>query len=324
MPAIVSFPDHMLLEENPRNLAEYDFDPILNHPQVLMRDRSVVEKKLRALIDDGKESLMVITDFDYTLSKFEDNREGRCWTTHGVFDNCVRQINPDLAKKFQLLKDKYLPIEFDPKLTMEQKVPHMEEWWNVSHRYIVSAGFHRTNNEGFVRRAKIVLRDHADHMMRRLHQLGVPLVVFSAGIGNIIEMFLKQTLGQIPTNIRLISNMMNFNEQDVVVSFSEPLIHTFCKNSSVIRKEAQFFHELNDRTNIILLGDSMGDIHMDVGVEKKALTLKIGFLNSDVSNLLDHYMDAYDMVLVQDQSMQIPNHILQAIADGFVKCPTYR
>ncbi|KAE9418134.1 hypothetical protein Angca_008289, partial [Angiostrongylus cantonensis] len=255
----------------------------------------------------------VISDFDYTLSKFEDNQGRKCWTTHGVFDNCVKQVDPELANKFQALKDKYFPIEFDPNLTAEQKVPLMEEWWNVSHGYIVSAGFRRTTIEGFVRRSHILLRDQADHLMRRLHQLRVPLVVFSAGIGNIIEMFLKQKLGQIPGNIRLISNMMNFDEQDIVVSFSEPLIHTYCKNSSVVRKEAQFFHELRERTNIILLGDSMGDIHMDVGVEKKSLTLKIGFLNSDVSNLVDYYMEVYDMVLVQDQSMQIPNSIVQAI-----------
>ncbi|VDM59610.1 unnamed protein product [Angiostrongylus costaricensis] len=263
-----------------------------------MRDRNAVEKKLRALIDDGKENLMVISDFDYTLSKFEDNRGRKCWTTHGVFDNCVKQIDPELANKFQALRDKYFPIEFDPNLTAEQKVPLMEERSDCAQNVI------------------LLFRDQADHLMRRLHQLGVPLVVFSAGIGNIIEMFLRQKLGQIPGNIRLISNMMNFDEQDIVASFSEPLIHTYCKNSSVVRKEAQ--------TNIILLGDSMGDIHMDVGVEKKSLTLKIGFLNSDVNNLVDHYMEVYDMVLVQDQSMQIPNSIVQAIADGFVKCTSYR
>ncbi|KAK6045511.1 Pyrimidine 5'-nucleotidase [Cooperia oncophora] len=140
-------------------------------------------------------------------------------------------------------------------------------------------------------------------MMTRLNQLGVPLVVFSAGIGNIIEMYLEQRLGQIPSNIHIISNMMNFDD----------------KNSSVIRKEAGFFHDVSGRTNVLLLGDSMGDIHMDVGVEKDGPTLKLGFLNSDVQNLLDHYMDVYDVVLVQDQSMKVPDTIVQAIAAGYLK-----
>ncbi|KAK6026262.1 hypothetical protein OSTOST_07799 [Ostertagia ostertagi] len=63
----------------------------------------------------------------------------------------------------------------------------------------------------------------------------------------------------------------------------------------------------------------MGDIHMDVGVEKDGPTLKIGFLNSDVQSLLDHYMDVYDVVLVQDQSMKVPDTVVQAIAAGFLK-----
>lgn len=300
-------------------MGEHDIDSIFNHPQVMIRDRNVVEKKLRIMIDDGKEKLMVISDFDYTLSRFEDSKGRRCWTTHGVFDNCSKQIDPKLAMKFQLLKEKYYPIEFDPNLSHDQKVPLMEEWWKASHQHIISAGFHRSTVEMFVRSSKIALRDQAEQMVLRLNQLGVPLVVFSAGIGNIIEMYLEQRLGQIPSNIRIISNMMKFDERGVVSSFSEPLIHTFCKNSSVIRKETEFFHGMSGRNNVILLGDSMGDVHMDVGVEKDGPTLKIGFLNTDVSTLLDHYMEVYDVVLVQDQSMQIPDAILQAIAAGYLR-----
>ncbi|KHJ95314.1 HAD hydrolase, family IE [Oesophagostomum dentatum] len=336
MPTPVAFP-LPVIDEN-RTIVEPNFNAIFNRPNVMMRDREAVERKLKIMVEGGKQKLMVglenrrsievvkdkssfqvISDFDYTLSRFEDSRGARCWTTHGVFDHCAMEVDPMLADKFQTLRAKYFPIEFDPKLSLEQKIPYMEEWWNKSHNHIVSARFSKPTIENFVRNSKIILRDQAEVMLQRLHHLGVPLVVFSAGIGNIIEMFLQQKFGQMPANVHIISNMMNFNDKGVVVSFSQPLIHTFCKNSSVIRKEAEFFHEVRGRNNVILLGDSMGDIHMDVGVEKQGPTLKIGFLNSDIDNLLEHYLDAYDVVLVRDQSMAIPDAIVQIIAEGYIK-----
>ncbi|WKX91844.1 hypothetical protein Q1695_010124 [Nippostrongylus brasiliensis] len=109
MPTPITHP-LSVIDENSRNLVEYDFDTILNHPQVMIRDRDAVEKKLRLMVDGGKEKLLVISDFDYTLSRFEDSQGRRCWTTHGVFDNCTKQFDPELAQKFQRLKDKYFPI----------------------------------------------------------------------------------------------------------------------------------------------------------------------------------------------------------------------
>ncbi|VDO11230.1 unnamed protein product [Haemonchus placei] len=196
--------------------------------------------------------MQVISDFDYTLSRFEDNLGGRCWTTHGVFDNCSKQVDPELALKLQRLKERYFPVEFDPKMTQEQKVPYMEQWqveqFSQSHCFCQIPSEHcrefcaefknnieddaeieiewifvifLANDAGMeekwsfelaLLRSQGIKRDQAEQMIIRLNQLGVPLVVFSAGIGNIIEMYLEQRLGQIPTNIRIISNMMNFDE----------------------------------------------------------------------------------------------------------------
>ncbi|ETN68497.1 Pyrimidine 5'-nucleotidase [Necator americanus] len=264
MPTAVTFP-LPVVEEHRRTVPEQNFDVIFNRPHIMMRDRESVERKLRTMIGDGKQKLMIISDFDYTLSRFEDPGGGRCWTTHGVFDNCTKQYDPELANKFEHLKEKYFPIEFDPKLSLEQKIPYMEEWWvafrnevhdfetwKASHGHIVSAKFDKSTIESFVRNSKIVLRDQAEAMMQRLDQLGIPLVVFSAGIGNIIEIFLQQKLGHMPPNVHIISNMMNFNE--------------------------------------------------------------------NVDNLLEHYLDVYDVVLVRDQSMQIPDAIVQMIAGDYLKC----
>ncbi|EPB65301.1 HAD hydrolase, family IE, partial [Ancylostoma ceylanicum] len=127
MPTPVVFPVAMI-DENSRTIAEQNFDSIFNRPHVMMRDRDTVERKLRVMVEGGKQKLMIISDFDYTLSRFEDAGGTRCWTTHGVFDNCAKQVDPELANKFERLKEKYFPIEFDPKLSQEQKIPYMEEW----------------------------------------------------------------------------------------------------------------------------------------------------------------------------------------------------
>lgn len=44
--------------------------------------------------------------------------------------------------------------------------------------------------------------------MLTLRNHNVPLVIFSAGIGNVIDFFLRKTFGGFPNNVHLVSNMM--------------------------------------------------------------------------------------------------------------------
>ncbi|KAK0425886.1 hypothetical protein QR680_009440 [Steinernema hermaphroditum] len=288
-------------------------ESLLKNPRVRMRDAKAVERKLAQIIDGGMKQLMVISDFDYTLSRFIDANGERCWTTHGVFDNAAMEMDPTLGQKFVALKEKYLPIEFCPTMTIAEKTPHMEKWWRTSHGHIIDARFTKKVIEKAVAQSKVEIRDRGFEMIAKLEEHAVPLIIFSAGIGNVIEVFLKQRMETIPFNVHLISNMMSFDEEGVCSTFSEPLIHTFCKNSSVINGERAFFHQISDRTNVILLGDSLGDLHMDVGVEREGVVLKIGFLNFDHDRLLDKYLNGYDIVLMSDSSMDIPISILETV-----------
>ncbi|KAJ1348955.1 hypothetical protein KIN20_004363 [Parelaphostrongylus tenuis] len=288
-------------------------EDVLNHPSVRVQDRKVVLRKLNDLIKDGSNQLVVISDFDFTLTRFLDEHNERCLSSHSVLDHLLIVMHPELEEKIQRRNAKYMAIEYDPKLTKEDKVPFMIEWWNSAHESYVLSGIHRDDIESFVMNAKIKLRDGAISVLQLLATASIPLLLFSAGIGNVIDIFLRRQLGTIPNNLHIISNMLLFNDKGVVSSCSEPLIHVYCKDSSVIPKDAPFFDNVAHRRNVLLLGDSLGDLHMDIGIAHAGTVLKIGFLNNKVDELLSSYLDGFDIVIVQDQTIDVPSLILSAL-----------
>ena len=75
--------------------------------------------------------------------------------------------------------------------------------------------------------------------------------------------------------------MIFFLPQDELIGFQGDLIHTFNKNKSAIHK-SDYFNSIKHRHNIILLGDSIGDLSMAEGAHNAQNILKIGFLNDKV------------------------------------------
>ena len=55
-------------------------------------------------------------------------------------------------------------------------------------------------------------RDDCDVLLDRLHRAGVPLLVFSAGIGNVIEEVFK-IKAHLHDNIKIVSNFMTFDQE---------------------------------------------------------------------------------------------------------------
>ncbi|KAI8639871.1 pyrimidine 5'-nucleotidase [Parasitella parasitica] len=138
----------------------------------------------------------------------------------------------------------------------------------------------------------------------------VPFLVFSAGIGNIIEEILKQA-NLFHDNMHIVSNMMVFDDKDICVDFKEPLIHVF--NKSEFQLETSPYHQMiEERTNVILMGDSLGDLQMSQGVQH-ALCFNIGFLNHDFKELEAAYTEAFDLVIEGDANMAPVIEILKSI-----------
>uniref|UniRef100_A0A3Q3GIY4 5'-nucleotidase n=1 Tax=Kryptolebias marmoratus TaxID=37003 RepID=A0A3Q3GIY4_KRYMA len=253
--------------------------PQFEKPTVHMRDPERVEQIICGLIKGGASKLQIITDFDMTISKFAVNGK-RCPTCHNIIDNC-KLVTEECRQKLLQLKHKYYPIEIDPHLTMEEKFPFMVEW------------------EGY------------EQFFDRLHQHNVPVFIFSAGLGDVLEEIIRQS-GVYHPNIKVVSNFMDFDDNGILRGFKGELIHVYNKHDGALRN-TEYFKQLRDNGNIILLGDSMGDLSMADGVPNVENILKIGFLNDKVEERLDKYMDSYDIVLVKDETLEVPNAILQKV-----------
>lgn len=106
--------------------------------------------------------------------------------------------------------------------------------------------------------------------------------------------------GLFTRDMAIVSNWMDFKD-DKIVGFKEPLIHTLNKNEAAMDQE--HFDKVKDRDNVILMGDSIGDLHMADGVPHKT-KLTVGFLNTDVDRLRSLYLEKFDIVLCNDTNLE--------------------
>uniref|UniRef100_A0A8C2BYR9 5'-nucleotidase n=1 Tax=Cyprinus carpio TaxID=7962 RepID=A0A8C2BYR9_CYPCA len=272
--------------------------PEFEKSTVHIRDPERVEQIICSLIKGGASKLQIITDFDMTLSKFAVNGK-RCPTCHSEYKTLLQ------------LKETYYPIEIDPHLTMEEKYPFIVEWYFKSHTLLVEQRLQKDKLPEVVRESDVCLREGYEQFFDRLLQHSVPMFIFSAGLGDVLEEIIRQA-GVYHANVKVVSNFMDFDDNGVLKGFKGELIHVYNKHDGALRN-TEYFKQLKDNGNIILLGDSLGDLNMADGVPNVENILKIGFLNDKVEELLEKYMDSYDIVLVKDETLEVPNSILQKI-----------
>ncbi|XP_066119733.1 7-methylguanosine phosphate-specific 5'-nucleotidase isoform X2 [Saccopteryx bilineata] len=272
---------------------------------VLMRQPGRVQEIVGALRKGGGDHLQVISDFDMTLSRFAYNGK-RCPSSYNILDNS-KIISEECRKELQALLNHYYPIEIDPHRTTKEKLPHMVEWWTKAHGLLCQQKIQKVQIAQVVRESNAMLREGYKTFFNTLYQNNIPLFIFSAGIGDILEEIIRQMKVFHP-NIHVVSNYMDFDKD----GFKGQLIHTYNKSISVCGN-SNYFQQLQGKTNVLLLGDSMGDLTMADGVPGVEHILKIGFLNDKVEERRERYMDSYDIVLEKDETLDVVNGLLQHI-----------
>ncbi|KAJ3311397.1 hypothetical protein HDU93_005128 [Gonapodya sp. JEL0774] len=248
------------------------------------------------------------SDFDMTLTKFwvkvgsgnsqdESTLRGdgmeRNVSSHGVVMRS-RNFPSEFKSRTDALYRLYYPIETSHTLTRAQKVPHMVEWWTKAHELIVQLGCTRQDVVQMVQDTPVRFREDARTVLTTCETKGVPVLVFSAGVADVIEEILRQNSLLLP-NMSVVANHMIWSEENVCVGFKDPLVHVFSKSELSLPNS----HTLSDRPNVLLLGDSLGDLEMSSGVAH-SVCLTIGYLNHHREALEKEYLEKYDVVVTDD------------------------
>ena len=69
----------------------------------------------------------------------------------------------------------------------------------------------------------VVHREGYEHFFDRLHQHSVPVFIFSAGLGDVLEEIIRQAGVYLP-NVKVVSNFMDFDDNVSFPDFQLPLL----------------------------------------------------------------------------------------------------
>ncbi|KAL5709032.1 5'-nucleotidase [Ranunculus cassubicifolius] len=277
---------------------------------VVIHEQDVLEKKMAAIRTAGPPKLQVIADFDATLTRYWINGQ-RGQSSHSL----LQQGNSDYDVKRQQLYQYYHPLEFSPSISIQEKTKLMEEWWEKTHTLLIEGGLTYSAIKDSVSSANIAFREGVVELFEYLEERDVPILIFSAGLADIIEEVLRQKLHRSFKNIRIVSNRMVFDDDGHLVSFKGKTIHVLNKNEHALDMAAPIHEQPGDpdepaddnasvklRTNVLLLGDHIGDLGMSDGLNYEN-RIAVGFLNDNIEKSLPSYQKAFDVVYLNDAPM---------------------
>jgi len=272
---------------------------------------------INSIVSDGAKQLHIVADFDMTLTTYwvhdSKGQAVRNASSHAIV--MESPLFPEWAvKETNHLFRAFYPIEIDPQIPREKKLRAMEQWWEKAHVILEKSGIRDDTIRTMVEQSGIVMREGArEFMMETCKNANIPIIVFSAGLANVIE-YVFQRHDLLAPHIHIISNRIIFQDGVICRVDPDPPIHVLNKS------EASLLHlpdhdALEGRPNVILMGDAAGDIHMADGIDHKH-KLSIGFLHVKVEANLPLYLETFDIVLLQDPPLDWINWIVARIDAG--------
>ena len=248
----------------------------------------------------NKENVYIVIDFDKTITAANSTDS---WDASG------KLLGKEFRKESEKLYKFYVPIELDYKMPFKEKERYMIEWYGKCMDLYYKYKLTREKLEKSIQLSNLIFRKGAKEFITRAYKENIPIIILSAGIGNVIQLFLKNNKCYYD-NIHIISNFIEFDEKGDMKKFdNSQIIHTLNKNvKSNLQEEIS---DLKNREYKILLGDLCEDINM-IQKDMWENTIKIGILNKNIEENLDIYRKSFDIVITDnDANFTVLNEIIK-------------
>ncbi len=257
---------------------------------VLIADQAALQDKIAQLKSQTKnEQLCVVSDWDRTLTKArtEDGQDATSYSAiaHGAYLGEAYRVEMDR------LYARYRPIEISQTISHREKQKAMRDWWMAALAMMQKYGLTEEVIEDIAIRDFMRLRDGSIDLFKILADREIPLLILSAGIGNVIAKYLK-VRALLTSNVAITANKLIFDTHGAVAGFCEPVIHSFNKAR----------HASVPRSCVLLIGDTIEDAQMVNDTQANCI-IRVGFLNESVEENSATYLRAYDVVICNDASM---------------------
>lgn len=276
---------------------------------VIISNPEKFEQIKKQILDRGFKNLHVISDFDRTLTHAFINGGDPVPSLISVLRD-EDYLVEGYSDKAKALFKYYHAIEIDSSIAMNDKKKAMEEWWTKHSDLLIESGLNKRDLVKVAKSDRIKFREKILETIILLNEQSVPFVILSAsGLGDesVIETLRHHNLYL--QNVSVISNKYIWDNCGNAIDYVRPHIHAFNKNEISVRG-SHIYELIENRKNIILLGDNLSDIGMVEGFAYENL-LKVGFLNSNVEEKLDEYKRNYDVVITNDSSMEFVYSLLK-------------
>ena len=241
--------------------------------------------------------ICVIIDFDRTITTADST------ATMGVIPE---YIGGDLLKEREKIYNHFRPIEIDYTIDLKERKKLLKTWTEESFtmlcRHIKSEDIIKET----LTNCNLYLRDGVKDFFKEMYKKDIPIIVMSAGLGNLIQEFMKKE-NILYNNVCIVSNFILFKENKAYID-KDKMVATSNKEYSILPENIKDIVE--EKNYILLCGDVIEDIKM-IDEKLRNKTLTVGFLDRNIESNINIYNKNFDVVLSNNETFETLNKLIK-------------